>query len=721
MKTIKILPLLLLLSACAPSAKDAQTASKKLTYPAAERTAHTDILHGVEVADPYRWMEEIDSPQTRKWVEEEAALTRSFIDALPDRGRIVKRLGEVWNYARYGVPYKRGGRYFFSKNDGLQNQSVHYWTTDLKAEPKVLIDPNTLSEDGTVSLAQKSISPDGKYTAYGLASAGSDWEVWHVREVESGKDLGEDLRWVKFSGAEWSRDSKGFYYSCYPAPKEGGALKEKNLNQALYYHTVGTPQTEDVLVFSTPEHPKWGFGADVTKDGAYLLITVWKGTDDNVRVYIKDLKKADSKITELIPNFDAAFSLVSNDGEKLYFKTTDSAERGRLISISAKNPAKESWQEVLAQKTETLKGISRVGDYFFAQYLRDAHAVVEIIKTDLSERKEVDIPGLVSVWGFGGDKKDTETYYGVTGYARPQTIYHYDLASGASTVLWQPKLAFNPEDFVTEQHFFPSKDGTKIPMFLTHRRDVDITKVQPTYLYGYGGFNISLSPYFSPRTLVWLEEGGVYAVANLRGGGEYGEAWHKAGTKLNKQNVFDDFIGAAEWLISEGRTTTQSLVIGGASNGGLLVGAVLNQRPDLFGAAMPGVGVMDMLRFHKFTIGWAWMDDYGSPDIAEEFAALYAYSPVHTIKVGAHYPSVLITTADHDDRVFPAHSFKYAAALQHGQGGEAPILIRIEVKAGHGAGKPTSKKIEDAADHLAFMVSTTKKKEKKEKTAKKEN
>ncbi|MBI3844130.1 MAG: S9 family peptidase, partial [Planctomycetes bacterium] len=591
------------------------------------------------------------------------------------------------------------------KNDGLQNQSVLYWAPSLDAEPKVLLNPNTLTADGTIALEGTAVSEDGKFLAYGLRSSGSDWIEWKVRDIDTGTDLADDLKWIKFSGVSWTKDGSGLFYSRYDEPNAATMMEAANYYQKLFFHRVGTAQSEDVLVYQRPDQKEWGFMPRVTEDGRYLVIQVWKGTEDKYLIYYKDLMEAaDSPVVELIREFEADFTFVGNDGPVFWFKTDLAAPRARIIAIDTTAPDRTNWREVVPQADETLLGATVAGDHFIASYLKDAHSHVRVFRLDGQLEREVALPGIGTASGFQGRRNDPETFYAFTSFTTPTTIFHYDVSNGASTVFRKPTVAFDPDAYETKQVFYASKDGTRIPMFISHRRGLKLDGSNPTLLYGYGGFNISLTPAFSVENLVWMEMGGIFAQPNLRGGGEYGEAWHLAGTKAQKQNVFDDFIAAAEWLIANEYTSTPKLAISGHSNGGLLVGACLTQRPDLFGAALPGVGVMDMLRFHKFTIGWAWTSDYGSSDDPAQFKALYAYSPLQNIKPGTHYPPTLVTTADHDDRVVPAHSFKFAATLQAAQTGDAPILIRIETKAGHGAGKPTAKQIEEAADTWAFLV-----------------
>ena len=672
-------------------------------YPSARKSDQVDDYHGVKVADPYRWLEDLDSAETRAWVEAENKLTFAFLNDIPQRAAIRERLTKLWNYEKYGAPFKEGNRYFYTRNSGLQNQSVLYTVNTLDGQPQMILDPNTLSTDGTVAVSGLQVSPDGTLLAYSLSSSGSDWQEWKVRDVTTSQDLSDHLKWVKFSGVSWTRDGKGFFYSRYDEPK-ADALSAVNYFQKVYYHKLGTPQTEDVLVFERPDQKDWLFGGSVTEDGNYLIVTIYQGTDTKNRVYYKDLKAKDAPVVKLLDDFDAAYTFVANEGTRFWFQTDLEAPRGRLIEVDVKDPARAKWKVLVPESKERLQGTSFIDHKFVLNYLKDAYTQVKIYDTAGKFRSSIALPGIGTADGFNGKATDKETFYAFTGFTTPTTIYRYDFTTGKSTVFRQPKVDFNPSDYETKQVFYSSKDGTKVPMFVTHKKGLKLDGNNPTLLYGYGGFDISLTPGFSVGNLVWMEMGGVYAQANLRGGGEYGEAWHQAGMKLKKQNVFDDFIAAAEWLIAGKYTSTPKLAILGGSNGGLLVGAALTQRPDLFGAAIPAVGVMDMLRFQKFTIGWAWVSDYGSSDNADEFKALYAYSPLHNIKPGTSYPPTLITTADHDDRVWPGHSFKFAAALQAAQAGDAPVLIRIETKAGHGAGKPTSKVIEEVADRWAFLV-----------------
>jgi len=671
-------------------------------YPETPQLEQTDNYHGVEVNDPCRWLEDPDSEATKAWVEAQNQVTFSFLEKIPERETIRERLTQLWDYEKYGIPIKKGERYFYFKNDGLQNQSVLYTLNQLEEEPQVLLDPNQFSEDGTVALSGVAISDNGQFLAYGISKSGSDWQEWQVRNVETGEDFSDYLQWIKFSGATWTKDNEGFFYSRYDAPTEGKQLEQANYYQKLYYHRLGTEQSEDILIYERPDEKEWMFDADVTEDGKYLIISVSKGTDPKNLVFYQNLEQSQSEVQELISNFTASFNFIESDGSLFWFRTDYDAPKGRLIGIDLTQP--ENWQEIVPETENTLEGISVLNHQFILDYLQNARSRLQIHALDGTYIKDIELPGIGSVGGFNGKREDTETFYAYTSFTTPTTIYRHNLETGESTIFRQPTVNFNPDNYETRQVFYRSKDGTQIPMFITHKKGLLLNGNNPTLLYGYGGFNVSLTPSFSVSRLVWMEMGGIYAVPNLRGGGEYGEAWHQAGTKHNKQNVFDDFIAAAEWLIEHRYTSSQKLAISGGSNGGLLVGACMTQRPDLFGAALPAVGVMDMLRFHKFTIGWAWCSDYGSPDNEEEFQTLYKYSPLHNLKEGTAYPSTLITTADHDDRVVPAHSFKFAAALQAAHTGDNPVLIRIETKAGHGSGKPTSKRIEEIADQMGFLT-----------------
>lgn len=689
---------------CAMLDANAQTPKGPYVYPTARKAEVIEDYHGTQVADPYRWLEDPDSAETKAWVDAQNALTFKYLESLPARQKIKDRLTKLWDYEKFGVPSKEGDRYFYSRNSGLQNQSVLYWTESLEGPTKLLIDPNTLSSDGTVALAGTSINETGTLMAYGLAAAGSDWNEWKVRDVATGKDLGDQLKWIKFSSADWSKDGKGFYYGRFPEPAAGADLKQANYYQKLYYHKVGTPQSDDTLIWEDPDHKDWRAHATLSEDGKYLVLTLGKGTDAKHKVLYKPLKDEHAEPKFLVGDFEAEYTFLDNDQQFFWFKTNKDAPKGKVIAINIYHPEPEHWKVLVPEANETLGDVNLVGDMFIASYLKDAHTQVKIFDLRGEFVREVEFPGLGTASGFGGKRTDKETFYSYTSFTTPTTVYRYEIAEGKSTVFRQPKVDFDPADYETSQVFYASKDGTKVPMFISHKKGLKLDGSNPTLLYGYGGFNISLTPSFSPANLVWMEMGGIYAIPNLRGGGEYGEDWHQGGTKLNKQNVFDDFIAAAEYLIDQKYTSTDKLAIFGGSNGGLLVGACMTQRPELYAAAIPAVGVMDMLRFHKFTIGWAWTDDYGSSDDADQFKALHKYSPLHNLKPGTKYPATMVTTADHDDRVVPAHSFKYAATLQAAHAGEKPVLIRIETKAGHGAGKPTAKVIEEAADRWAFLA-----------------
>ncbi|HEX6986937.1 MAG TPA: prolyl oligopeptidase family serine peptidase [Planctomycetaceae bacterium] len=679
-------------------------------YPKTKKVDQVDDYHGTKVADPYRWLEDDvrTSPEVAKWVEDQNAVTFAFLESIPEREAIKKRLTELWDYEKYGSPFKAGGRYYFFKNDGLQNQSVLYVQESLADEPKVLLDPNEWSEDGTVALGGMAFGDDGKYLCYSVSEAGSDWNTWRVMEIASRTVLPEELKWSKFSGAAWTLDGKGFFYCRYPEPQEGQAFQSLNLNQKVYYHRAGTPQSEDVLVYERPDQPEWGFGVDVSEDGRYLVLTAWKGTADKYRVFYKDLHEPYGLPVTLIDEFENEYSFLGNDGPVFYFRTDLNAPKKRIVAIDTRKATKENFKEhlveVLPETNDVLDGVSFVGNMFVCSYLQDAKTQVKLFTPRGEFVREVAFEGIGTASGFDGKRTDVETFYSFSSFATPPSIYRYDLLTGENELLRRAEVDVNPADYEVKQVFFESKDGTRVPMFITHKKGLKLDGSNPTLLYGYGGFSIPLTPGFSISRLAWMEMGGVFAMANLRGGGEYGEDWHQAGTKLHKQNVFDDFIAAAEWLIANGYTNPDKLAIQGGSNGGLLVGAAMTQRPDLFAAALPAVGVMDMLRFHKFTAGRFWVDDYGSADTPAEFEALYAYSPLHNLKEGVDYPATLITTADTDDRVVPGHSFKFAARLQEVHAGKDPVLIRIETRAGHGAGKPTEKIIEEVADQWAFLV-----------------
>jgi prolyl oligopeptidase len=606
---------------------------QSLKYPKTKQVEQVDDYHGVKVADPYRWLETDvrESKDVADWVAAENKVTNAYLDAIPERSAIKRRLTDLWNYERYSAPFKKGGLYFYTRNDGLQNQSVLYVQAALDAKPRVLIDPNKWSKDGTIALAGLALSDDARYLAYGKSEAGSDWHTWHVLDVSTGKPLSDELKWIKFGGTSWTRDGKGFFYIRYPEPKKGEKFQGLVFNAKVYYHRLGTPQRDDVLVYHTPEHKEWGFQNEVSEDGRYLIITVWKGTADRYRIVYRDLDEPYALPVELIGNFDQKYDFIGNDGPVFYFVTDYKAPRGRLIAIDIRQPEPKHWKEIIPQTADALETIHLVGNLFIAKYLKDARTQVKIHSMDGKLVREVDFPGIGSADGFGGQRTDTETFYSFSSFAVPPTIYRYNLITGESQVFRKAKVKFDSDDYVTRQVFYKSKDGTKVPMFLTFKKGTEQNGDTPTLLYGYGGFNIPITPGFSPARAAWLEMGGIYAVANIRGGGEYGKEWHESAIKLHRPRAYEDFIAAAEWLIANKYTNSKKLAIQGRSNGGLLVGAVMVKRPDLFGACLPGVGVMDMLRFHKFTAGRYWVDDYGSSDNAEEFKVLYSYSPYHNL------------------------------------------------------------------------------------------
>ncbi len=680
-------------------------AQTKFEYPKPKKVDQVDNYHGTMVRDPYRWMEEAPlNAETSAWIESQNQLTNSYLATIPERETIKTRLTELWNYERYSAPSKiTEGFYIYSKNDGLQNQSVLYKTTSISDPGKIFFDPNKLTADGTAALSGSSFTDDGKLWAYGIAKSGSDRTEWKVMNVATGEHLSDTLAPNRQGGISWLNDNSGFYYSSYPPAEKGQELKTTTYFQKLYFHKLGTPQSEDYVVYERPDNKEYFVGGGVTEDGNWLIINVGKGTERMNMVYFKNLTMERAGILPLVTDLKNSYSFIGNDGATFYFRTDKDAQRGKVVSVNALE-ANLTWKDVIPEAAETLNGVQFVNNQFVLNYMKDAYTKIKIYETDGKFVRDVELPGIGSAGGFGGRRADTETFYSHSSFNSAPAIYRYDMKKGKSKLFRQAKVKFKPKKYEVKQIFYNSKDGTRVPMFIVHKKGLKLNGKNPTLLYGYGGFNIPQTPGFSVARLPWLEMGGVYAVACIRGGSEYGKEWWANGAKLKKQNVFDDFIAAGEWLIANRYTTNKKLAIQGGSNGGLLVGAVLNQRPDLFGAALPAVGVMDMVRFHKFTIGWAWTSDYGSPDKPEEFKALYAYSPLHNIKPGTKYPATMVTTADTDDRVFPAHSFKYAAALQEAQAGDAPVLIRIETKAGHGAGKPTTKQIQEQADIYGFLV-----------------
>ena len=702
---------LIVLASCTPmfaalaGAAPVSAPADSLGYPPAPRGGQVDDYHGTKVPDPYRWLEDIDSAQTGGWVAAEGRLSREFLDAIPGRGAIAERLRNIWNFERWTPPIRRGETWFFTHNDGLQNQSVVFVMSDPAGAARVLFDPNTLSSDGTVSLREMAISADGRLFAYALSEAGSDWQVWHVRDVGTGKDLPDQLKWSKAGGASWRKDGSGFYYTAFDPPQAGMNLKAANQYEKLYFHRLGTPQSNDTLIYTRSDDPNWFVAGNVTDDGRYLLIQANLGTDERNTVLIQDLIVPHSPVVAIIPELTATYDVIGNVGTQLIVRTDDAAPRYRIIGIDVAHAESRNWRPIVPQGPDTLDAATLVGGQLIVHRLKDAHSAVQRYTPAGQLLGDIDLPGLGTAAGFEGRTGDTQTFYSYSDFSTPPSIYRVDLAGGKVALWRSPRLeGFVPDQYQTRQAFYASKDGTRIPLFITARKGTPLDGKNPTILYGYGGFNQSITPNFSPAIAAWLQMGGVYAIANLRGGGEYGRAWHEAGMKTLKQNVFDDFIAAAEYLSTTHWTNPQRLAIRGGSNGGLLIGAVEGQRPDIAAAAIAQVGVMDMLRFREFTVGKAWESDYGSVDNPEEFRALYAYSPYHNVRAGVNYPATLIMTGDHDDRVFPAHSFKFAAAMQHADPHGRPILLRVESRAGHGQGMPTAKIIDEVADMFAFVL-----------------
>jgi prolyl oligopeptidase len=679
-----------------------------IDYPKTERVDLVEPQFGVPVADPYRWLENDvrTDPRVHDWVEAENAVTNAYLDTLPGRAFFRARLKQLFDFERFGVPEKKGGRYFYAKNDGLQNQSVLYVRDSIDAPPRLLIDPNGWSKDGATALAEWTPSEDGKRLLYGIQDGGTDWRTLKVLDVDSGKVLDDEVKWVKYSQLAWAKDGSGFYYSRFPAPPSGDQFQSLNENHTIYFHRLGTPQSADPLIFAEPERPKLNNSAEVSDDGCWLIVTASQGTDEAYDITLIDLSQPGPTPLRFVTGLKDNWRYLGNRGDIFYWTTNRDAPRLRIVATDIRRPVGEL-REIVAEDKATLDGASIVGDRLIASYLVDAKTEVRTFDLDGKPKGIVALPGIGTAAGFGGDPGDSETFFAFTSFNYPTTIFRYDSATGESSVFAQPKLAIDPGSIAVEQRFYASRDGMRIPIFLVHRKDRPLTTPSPTLLYGYGGFNVSLTPAFSATQFAWIEQGGVFALANLRGGGEYGKAWHDAGRLANKQNVFDDFIAAGEYLIAQSVTTRDRLAIHGGSNGGLLVGAVVNQRPDLFAAALPAVGVMDMLRFDRFTAGRYWVDDYGYPSNEADFRRLYAYSPYHNIRSGVEYPAIMVTTADTDDRVVPGHSFKYAAALQAADIGDKPHLIRIQTRAGHGSGKPTDKTIEEYADMWAFIARWT--------------
>lgn len=692
-------------SATEKPADAASAATDEITYPETKTVDQTDNYHGVVVADPYRWLEDDvrESEAVADWVKAQNAVTFEYLEGLDHRAEIKAQLSKFWDYEKFTLPTKKGPYTYYRRNDGLQNQFVLY-VEEEGEDARVLLDPNTWSDDGATALAGYAPSPDGKLLAYTIQDGGSDWRTIRIVDVETGEKLADQIEWVKFSGLSWAKDGSGFYYSRFPEPEEGEAFQSLNLNQAVYFHRIGDDQSSDEKIYARPNNPEHGFGAEVSSDGETLVITVSIGTDEKYEVILIDLTDSEAEPFELVTGFHSDYSYIATANGKHYFRTDDEAPRSRVVAVPA---ARGSWEEIIPQTDGVLVGVTIVGGKIITEYLEDVKSAVRLFELDGSEAGAIDLPGVGSAYGFGGEPEDTVTFYGYESFNQPDTIYRVDMTTGEQSIYRQAETAFNPDDYVVEQVFYPSKDGTEIPMFITRRKDLDMSTPQPTLLYGYGGFNISLTPGFSVTRMAWIDMGGVLAVANLRGGGEYGKDWHNGGRLQNKQNVFDDFITAGEYMIAEGITSKDKLAIQGGSNGGLLVGAVVNQRPDLFAAGLPAVGVMDMLRFNQFTAGRYWTDDYGDPANEADFKTLYAYSPYHNVRDGVDYPALLVTTADTDDRVVPGHSFKYAAAIQAADIGDEPHLIRIETRAGHGSGKPTDKIIEEYADLWAFIAHHT--------------
>ena len=678
-----------------------QLSIAQIKYPDTKKVSQSDDYFGTKVADPYRWLEDDNSEETKAWVTEENKVTAAYLATIPFRDKVRKRLEEMWNYPKYSSPFKKGEYYYFYKNDGLQNQSVLYRQKGLSGPPEIFIDPNSMSKDGTAVPGTPVFTKDAKYCAYMLAQSGSDWEEAYIMDVKTKKILADKIQWIKFSGLSWKGD-EGFYYSRYPQPDEKGKLSKQNEYHKVYYHVMGTPQSADVLIYEDKDHPLRTIGGGLTEDERFLILSKSEGTSGD-EIWVKDLKGKNDFI-QLIKGFDTEANVIDNDGDRILVRTNADAPNYKVVSIDPKNPAKENWQTIIPTRSKLLEGVGTAGNKLFLTYLEDATSKVYQCNYKGNLDREIKLPGIGTAGGFGGEKEDTELFYTYTSFNTPNTIYRYNISNGESKLFRKTEVKINADDYITVQSFFTSKDSAKVPMFITYKKGIKLDGNNPTLIYGYGGFNIPLTPAFSISNAFFLEQGGVYVVVNLRGGNEYGEEWHKAGMLQHKQNVFNDIFGAVNFLIEKKYTNTSKIALRGGSNGGLLVGACITQHPEMFKVAIPQVGVMDMLRYHLFTIGWAWAVEYGRSDKKMDFENLYKYSPLHNIKKGTQYPATLVTTADHDDRVVPAHSFKFAATLQNANAGANPVLIRIDSKAGHGAGKPTTKQIDEASDIWSFVM-----------------
>jgi prolyl oligopeptidase len=706
LRSLALAPSVLVLCACQPTDEPAATTGDEvqagqtaISYPVAARGDHVDEYFGESVADPYRWMEDLESTDLATFVTAQNDIAIPYLADVPVREQIAERIDSLWSFERYRLPIAEGGLYFYRHNDGTQDQDVLYFAESLDDEPQMLIDPNSFSDDGTISLSTYAPSPDASIIAYSTSDGGSDWKTWHFRSIYSGEDLDDVIEGTKFTGVSWERDSSGFYYSRYPVTEDG---YDDGQQVAVYHHVIGTAQSDDSLVYEITDHGSRNPGAQLTEDGRYLLFYVFDGYETN-GLYYRDMQDPSGAVIRLFDDWDARYYYLGNDGSEFYIYTTLDAPNARVVSIDVAAPD-QGLTEVIPEQTEALESASYIGGYLVASYLRDAYSRVGVYQLDGTHLRDVELPAIGSVYGFGDDADSTEAFFGFESFTVPSSIYRYDVASGERQLFRASEVDLDLEAYEVEQVFYNSADGTRVPMFIVHQRGISMDGDNPTLLYGYGGFNSAMTPYFSVSRTVWMEMGGVLAIANLRGGSEYGEAWHAAGTRLQKQNVFDDFIAAAEFLIEEGYTSSERLAIQGGSNGGLLVGAVMQQRPELFAAALPAVGVMDMLRYHTASANARqWSSDYGLSEDEAQYRALRAYSPVHNVVAGTCYPPTLITTADHDDRVVPWHSFKFAAAMQHAQGCDNPILLRVETRAGHGAGKPRWMIIEDLADKWAFL------------------